>query len=85
MRRRFDMIDAITQERIIVHTEGTGSPYLMVANNQLTNVTDVLRCQGVPYWVDEDAISLDDEPAVAIVNLGRGANVASVQHLLDSI
>lgn len=79
------MIDAITQERIVIHTEGTGGPYLMVANEQLDVVIEALRANHVAHWVDEDAISLDDEPAVAVVNLGRGADVPAVQRMLDAI
>ena len=79
------MIDAITQERIVVHTEGTGGPYLMVANEQLEAVVEALRNHRVTHWVDEDAISLDGEPAVAVVNLGRGADVPAVQQVLDAI
>jgi len=79
------MIDAITNERIVIHTEGTAGPYLMVAEEQLEAVTTALRAQNVPHWVDEDAIALDGEPAVAVVNLGRGADVDAVQQLLDRI
>jgi len=79
------MIDAITRERIVIHTEGTGGPYLMVAQEQLEAVTDALSAHSVSHWVDEDAISLDGEPAVAVVNLGRSADVPAVQRLLDRI
>lgn len=79
------MIDVITQERIVVHTEGTGGPYLMVANEQIDTVVTTLQSHRVPHWVDEDAISLDGEPAVAIVNLGRSADVSEVQQVLDAI
>jgi hypothetical protein len=79
------MIDAITHERIVVHTEGTGGPYLMVANEQLEDVVEALRNHHVSHWVDEDAISLDGEPAVAVVNLGRGADVRAVQQVLDAM
>lgn len=78
------MIDAITRERIVIHTEGTGGPYFMVAQEQLDAVTTALRARNVPHWVDEDAISLDGEPAVAVVNLGRAADVPAVQRLLDA-
>jgi hypothetical protein len=79
------MIDAITRERIVIHTEGRGGPYLMVANEQLDAVVEALRNHRVSHWVDEDAISLDDEPAVAVVNLGRGADVPAVQRILDAL
>lgn len=79
------MIDSITRERIVIHTEGTSGPYLMVAQEQLEALTNALRDRNVPHWVDEDAISLDGEPAVAVVNLGRGADVSAVQSLLDEL
>jgi len=79
------MIDTVTHERIVIHTEGTGGPYLMVAQDQLSEATDGLIAADVPFWVDEDAISLDGEPAVAVVNLGRGADVVAVQKLLDAM
>ena len=79
------MIDAITRERIKIHAQGPGSPYFMVAQEQLETVANVLRDRGISHWVDEDVISIDDEPAVAIVNLGRGADVPRVQAVLDTI
>jgi hypothetical protein len=79
------MIDAITKERIEVHTEGTAGPYLMVAHAQLAEVVDALKAGRVPHWVDEDAISVDGEPAVAVVNLGRSVDAAQVQRLLDQL
>ena len=79
------MIDAITNERIIIHTEGTGGPYLMVASDQLEAVLRSLRQHRVQHWTDDDAISLDGEPAVAVINLGRGVNVPAVQRILDEI
>jgi len=57
----------------------------MVAEEQLDAVTRILRDYQVPHWVDEDAISLDGEPAVAVVNFGRDADTGLVQRLLDDI
>jgi hypothetical protein len=79
------MIDAITKERIVVYTEGSGGPYLMVANDQLEAVVQALSQHNVPHWVDDDAISLDGEPAVAVINLGRGVDALAVQQILDGI
>jgi hypothetical protein len=79
------MIDAITRERIVIHKEGSGGPYLMVADEQLEEVTKALGAEKISHWVDEDVISLDGEPAVAIVNFGRTVDVAAVQRILDAI
>lgn len=78
------MIDVTTHERIIVHTEGTGGPYIMVPLDQLSAVEQVLRANRIGHWTDSDAISLDGKPAVVVINLGRGANATAIQRLLDA-
>jgi hypothetical protein len=78
------MIDLTTQEPIIVHAEGTGGPYIMVPINQLEATETVLRNNGVSYWTDTDAISLDGKPAIVVINLGRGADAVRVQQILDA-
>lgn len=82
---RHRMIDAITRERIVIHNEGTGAPYLMVAEEQVETVVEALRNHGVTHWVDEDTISLDGEPPVAVVNLSRATDVSAAQRVLDSL
>ena len=78
------MLDSTTHERIIVFTEGNAGPYIMVPLDQLEAVKAMLHDNQVPFWVDADAISLDGKPEVTVVNLGRGANAAQVQRLLDT-
>ena len=78
------MIDSTTQARITVSTGGDAGPYIMVPLDQLEAVEGVLRNRGISYWVDADAISLDGKPEIAVVNLGRGADVGQVQRLLDA-
>ena len=57
----------------------------MVPMAQLERVRALLDANKVRYWVDEEAISLDGKPEIAVINLGRGSNPAKVQSLLDSI
>ena len=64
---------------------GNGGPYIMVPLDQLGAVEAVLRNNRIGYWVDSDAISLDGKPAVIVINLGRGANAAPIQQLLDAV
>jgi hypothetical protein len=78
------MIDTETQQRILVHTEGTGGPYIMVPIDQVGAIKQLLQDKHVSFWVDTDAISLDGNPAISVVNLGRGADVARIQQLLDA-
>ena len=78
------MIDSATQERVLVHSEGSGGPYIMVPLDQVAEIEEMLRGGGVSFWVDSDAISLDGKPAVSVINLDHGADVDHVQRLLDS-
>ena len=79
------MIDATTHQRLRVSTDGTAGPYIMVPVSQLDDVKALLHDRHVNYWVDENAISLDGKPEIAIVNLGRGANASAVQTVLDGV
>jgi hypothetical protein len=77
------MIDSTTHNPITVSTDGNAGPYLMVPLDQLDKVTTLLAHHDVLFWVDDDAISLDGKPEIAVVNLGRSTNVTHVQRVLD--
>jgi hypothetical protein len=79
------MIDTTTRQRLDVSTDGDAGPYIMVPVAQLDKVRALLERNKVPHWVDEEAISLDGKPEIAVINLGHGSNPAVVQSLLDSI
>ena len=78
------MIDEMTQNsRLRVSTDGIAGPYLMVTMTQLDAVRAVLDRHKVRYWVDADAISLDNEPAITVINFGRSGDAARIQAILD--
>ena len=79
------MIDATTHQRLRVSTDGTAGPYIMVPVSQLDDIKALLRDRHIEYWVDENAISLDGKPEIAIVNLGRSANASLAQTILDGV
>jgi hypothetical protein len=79
------MIDATTKKRLQVSTDGTAGPYVIVPVPQLDEVRHVLDGRGIPYWVDENAISLNGAPEVAVINLGRGGDAEAVQAVLDGV
>ncbi len=79
------MIDTKARQPLSVSTDGGAGPYIMVPVAQLDKVRALLEANKVPYWVDEEAISLDGKPEVAVINLEIGSNPAIVQSLLDSI
>jgi hypothetical protein len=79
------MIDVTTKRPLRVSTDGTAGPYIMVPVSQLDEVRQLLDCRRVRYWVEEDVISLNGAPEIAVVNLGRGGDAIAVQAILDSV
>lgn len=77
------MIDMMTEKPLSVSTDGTVGPYIMVPVRQLSGLREILDKHRIDYSVEEDAISLDGEPEVAVVDLGREGDVAAVQAILD--
>ena len=77
------MIDEMTKDTLRVSTDGTAGPYLMVPVTQLDAVLAVLDRHQVRYWVDADAISLDNEPAITVINFDRFGEAARIQAILD--
>ena len=79
------MTDVVTKKPLHVSTDGTAGPYIMVPLDQLDEVRRLLDQHSIRYSVDKDAISLNDEPYVTVIDLGRGADAAAVQTILDSV
>ncbi len=79
------MIDKSTDRPLCVSKEGDAGPYILVPVAQLESVRAILNANHIPYWVDDEAISLDGKPEVAVINLGHGSDPGRVQDLLNSI
>ncbi|MBN2293746.1 MAG: hypothetical protein JXM70_15065 [Pirellulales bacterium] len=78
------MIDVSTKKPLSVSTDGDAVPYIMVPVQQIGDVCALLDNNEISYWVDEDAISIDGNPEVTVVNLGHGVDACDIQALLDS-
>lgn len=79
------MKDVMTKQQLYVSTDGTAGPYIMVPETQMEELCRLLDMHGVGYLVDEDVISLNGEPEVGIVNLGRDGDAEAVQKILDLV
>ncbi len=77
------MIDEMTRDSLRVESDVIAGPYLEIALPQLDAVRAVLDRHDVYYWVDADAISLDNEPPVTVINFGKGGDPARIQAILD--
>lgn len=78
------MKDATTKKPLSVAAEGSAGPYIMVSVAQLEDLKRLLESNRVRYWVEEDVISFDGEPEVAVVDLGQSGDAQAVQKLLDA-
>ena len=65
------MIDTTNRQRFQVSTDGGAEPYIMVPVAQLDKVRALLEAYQLPYWVDDEAISL----GLARVLVGAGVEV----------
>ena len=79
------MIDTTSHKQLSVSTDGDAGPYIMAPVTQLERIRTLLDANKVRYWVDEEAISLDGKPEVAVINLGHRSDPERIQRLLDSI
>ena len=79
------MPDTQTRRKLRISTDGNAGPYIMVPVAQLEALRSLLMSQNVSHWVESGAISLDGKPEIAIVNLGRGADVPHIQAVLDQV
>jgi hypothetical protein len=78
------MIDTTTLKPLCVSKDGDAGPYIMVPVSQLDKVIALLEANKVSYWVDEEGISLDGKPEVAVINLAHRSDSTGIQRLLDS-
>jgi hypothetical protein len=80
-----EMPISATEAPLTVSTDGTAGPYLIVTPEQYVAVTEALRADGVPFEADLDAVRLNGAPALAVIELGRGADVRRIQAVLDRV
>lgn len=78
------MIDAMTSKPIQVTDEWERGAEIWLPFSQLEQVKTLLDEIQASYWVDEEVISFDGKPEVAIINLGRRNDMKQIQRLLDS-
>lgn len=77
------MIDTTSGDRLVVSDAGDAEPYIIVPVTQLDDVSRLLDANKIVHTVDEAAVSLNDSPFYSVINLTRGANIESIQRILD--
>lgn len=79
------MIDTTTRKPVSVSSDGEVGPYVFLPLEQLEKAKALLDTNKVSYWIDEEVISFDGKPEVAVINFKTGTSQVMVQGLLDSI
>lgn len=83
--RAFVMRTTLADSQLVVSTDGTAGPYIIVTPEQLKPVTQALQAQNIPFETDDDAVMLDGRPALLVIDLGHNADIDRVQSLLDDL
>ena len=73
------MNDVTTRQPLYVSIDGSARPYIMVLVSQLDAVRQLLDQHRIPHSVDDDVISLNGEPEVAVIDLGRGGDAKEAE------
>ena len=79
------MTDTKTLRPLRVSNFGKEWPYIMLSVHQVQAVRDLLDANQIHYKVDDLAISLDGNPEMTVISLGRDGDAIKVQRLLDSV
>jgi hypothetical protein len=79
------MATSTTDAPLMVSTDGTAGPYVVVTSEQLGPVLEALRVEEIRFQVDQEAVLLNGSPALAVIDLGTGADVMRVQGILDRV
>lgn len=79
------MTDLHTHIPIRVLSDRGTKPYRAASLDQLNRLREILDANGISYWVDHLAISIDDGPAMTAISLRGKIDVREVQKILDSV
>jgi hypothetical protein len=77
------MVDTSTQKPLHVSNNGTAGPYIRLPFTQVDEVRRLLDDHKIFYWVEENVISFDGGPEIAVIDFGRNGDPAVVQDILD--
>jgi hypothetical protein len=83
LSRDSPMIDAETQKPLRIRTYEDAPALLRVPMEQLDQVRECLNRHSIRYWVDRQAISIDNGPYIAFVNFDRREDPTRIQAILD--
>ena len=79
------MTDPTTKKPICVEIDAKDRPYIETPTSRVDQIRTLLDANGVRFWVDHTAISIDGQPYTTLVYINRGTTAERVQTLLDTV
>ncbi len=76
------MIDTTTRKRMLV-TDDKAGPYIRLPFTQVDDVRRLLEDNKIYHYLEENILSFDGGPEIAIIDLGRNGDAKAVQAVLD--
>ena len=70
-------------QQIRIAASGSLGSYLTVPVGRLPEIRGILDTHGQKYWTDTYSLSINGQPAVAIINLSPGSDVRVIERLLN--
>lgn len=79
------MRDGFDGDNIDVRLDENCGPYIMIPPGDIDRVEELLRNNGVPFTLEEGPNACKGTPEAAVIEFGKGADVARIQQVLDSV
>ena len=79
------MWDSFTGERVDVRVDAKCGPYIMIEPTKIDDVEELLRKHGIQFTLEDGANPCKGTPEAAVIEFGNGADVQSIQRVLDSV
>lgn len=74
-----------SNDAVVVSTDGTDGPYILLDHNRLDEVHALLVDKRIPHSLDPDAIEANGNPSMSVINLPDDIDISLIQSLLDSL
>ncbi|MCG3181826.1 MAG: hypothetical protein BIFFINMI_04261 [Phycisphaerae bacterium] len=79
------MRDGSDGDNIDVRLDDDCGPYIMFAPADIDRIEDLLQKNGIPFMLEDGTNACKGTPEAAVIEFGKGADVARIQRVLDSI
>jgi hypothetical protein len=79
------MHDGFDGDNVDVRLDEICGPYIMIAPANIERVEALLAASGIPFLLEDGDNRCKGTPEAAVIEFGKGADVARIQQVLDSV